>query len=73
MFADGSGCITACKQACLSITARIPAEPIYELKLIYSHHAYLLSEQVTAIRKRVSEMREPPLGLDKIPHAALEG
>ncbi len=60
------------QQACLSITERIPAEPIYELKLIYSHHAYLLSEQVTAIRKRVSEMREPPLGLDKIPHAALE-
>lgn len=60
------------QQACLSITARIPAEPIYELKLIYSHHAYLLSELVTAIRKRVSEMREPPLGLEKIPHPALE-
>ncbi|MEQ1831014.1 MAG: hypothetical protein ABL921_34020, partial [Pirellula sp.] len=36
------------------------------------YHAYLCCEQVTAVRKRVSEMREPPLGLDKIPHAGLE-
>jgi hypothetical protein len=60
------------KRACEAITARITAEPIYELKLLFSHHAYLLSEQVTSVRQRVSEMREPPLGLDKIPHAALQ-
>lgn len=53
--------------------ARIPGEPIYELKTLYSHHAYLCAEQVTAIRSRVSEMREPPLGLDKVPDALLEG
>lgn len=53
------------------LTARITAEPIYELKSAYSHHAYLCAEQVTLIRRRVSEMREPPLGLEKIPHPAL--
>jgi hypothetical protein len=32
----------------------------------------LCAEHVTAIRKRVSELREPPLGLEAIPHAALQ-
>src|SRR5256885_15015570 len=53
-------------------TARITAEPIYELKMAFSLHAYLCAEHVTALRKRVGEMREPPLGLDAIPHPALE-
>jgi hypothetical protein len=55
-----------------TLTARITSEPIYELKTAFSYHAYLCAEQVTLIRKRVSEMREPPLGLDKLPHAGLE-
>jgi hypothetical protein len=55
-----------------TLTARITAEPIYELKAAFSHHAYLCAEQVTLLRRRVGEMREPPLGLDKIPHPALE-
>ncbi len=55
-----------------TLTAHITAEPIYELKMSFSYHAYLCSEQVTLIRKRVSEMREPPLGLDKVPHPGLE-
>lgn len=54
------------------LTARITAEPLYELKTAFSHHAYLCAEHVTAIRSRVSEMREPPLGLDEIPHSALQ-
>lgn len=53
-------------------TARITAEPIYELKTAFSLHAYLCAEQVSLIRRRVSEMREPPLGLDKVPHSGLE-
>jgi hypothetical protein len=53
-------------------TARITAEPIYELKVGFSHHAYLCSEHVEAIRSRVGEMREPPLGLEVVPHPALE-
>jgi hypothetical protein len=52
-------------------TARITAEPIYELKTGFSHHAYLCSEHVMALRTRVGEMREPPLGLEEVPHPAL--
>src|SRR5580700_9740736 len=54
------------------LTARITAEPIYELKTGFSHHAYLCAEHVEALRKRVGEMREPPLGLEAVPHPALE-
>src|SRR5262245_39939275 len=53
------------------LTACITAEPIYELKTGFSHHAYLCAEHVQALRTRVSEMREPPLGLEEMPHAAL--
>jgi hypothetical protein len=53
-------------------TARITAEPIYELKTGFSHHAYLCAEHVQALRTRVSEMREPPLGLEEVPHPALQ-
>jgi hypothetical protein len=54
------------------LTARITAEPIYELKTGFSHHAYLCSEHVMALRTRVGEMREPPLGLEDVPHSALQ-
>jgi hypothetical protein len=54
------------------LTARITAEPIYELKTGFSHHAYLCAEHVQALRARVGEMREPPLGLETVPDAALE-
>ena len=47
--------------------ARITAEAIYELKTAFSLHAYLCAEHVEAIRKRVGEMREPPLGLEVVP------
>jgi hypothetical protein len=53
-------------------TARITAEPIYELKMAFSLHAHLCAEHVTALRKRVGEMREPPLGLEVVPDANLE-
>ncbi len=52
--------------------ARLTAEPVYELKTAFAHHAYLCSEHVAALRQRVSEMREPPLGLEDVPHPALE-
>ncbi len=54
------------------LTARITAEPVYELKMAFSHHAHLCAEHVTALRKRVGEMREPPLGLDAVPDVNLE-
>jgi hypothetical protein len=53
-------------------TAHITAEPIYELKSGFSYHSHLCAEHVTAVRRRVGEMREPPLGLEELPHAALE-
>src|SRR5437763_2282754 len=48
-------------------TSRITAEPIYELKMAFSLHAHLCAEHTSALRKRVGEMREPPLGLDAVP------
>jgi hypothetical protein len=54
------------------LTARITAEPIYELKTGFAHHAYLCAEHVAALRSRIAEMREPPLGLEDVPHPALE-
>src|ERR1051326_199631 len=53
-------------------TARITGEPLYELKMAFSLHAHLCAEHTTAIRKRVGEMREPPLGLEAVPDANLE-
>src|SRR5947199_7873388 len=52
--------------------ARITAEPIYELKMGFSLHAHLCAEHVTALRRRVGEMREPPLGLEVVPDPNLE-
>ncbi len=54
------------------LTKRITAEPVYELKMAFSYHAYLCSEHISAFRLRVGEMREPPLGLDAVPDANLE-
>src|SRR6266567_9026929 len=52
--------------------ARITAEPIYELKMAFSHHAHLCAEHAAALRQRVGEMREPPLGLEAVPDPSLE-
>ena len=54
------------------LTAYITAEPLYELKMGFSLHAHLCAEHVNALRKRVGEMREPPLGLEAVPDANLE-
>src|SRR6516162_1839324 len=53
-------------------TARITAEPIYELKMGFSLHAHLSADHTDAVRKRVGEMREPPLGLEVVPDKNLE-
>ena len=53
-------------------TARITAEPIYELKMAFGLHAHYCAEHASALRQRVGEMREPPLGLEQVPHEALE-
>src|SRR5262249_8181725 len=54
------------------LTARITAEPVYELKTAFSLHSYLCAEHVQALRTRVGEMREPPLGLETVPDPALQ-
>ncbi|MDF3057909.1 MAG: hypothetical protein K0R17_2124 [Rariglobus sp.] len=51
---------------------RLTAEPLYELKMVFSLHAHYCAEHAAALRKRVGEMREPPLGLDTVPDAALD-
>ncbi len=51
---------------------RLTAEPVYELKMAFSLHAHYCAEHAAAWRKRVAEMREPPLGLDQVPDPALE-
>jgi hypothetical protein len=53
-------------------TARITSEPIYELKMACSLHAHYCAEHATAVRARVGEMREPPLGLEVVPDSNLE-
>src|SRR5881392_4190413 len=52
-------------------TARITAEPVYELKMAFSLHAHICAEHVSALRVRVGEMREPPLGLEAVPSPCL--
>jgi len=47
--------------------ARLTSEPIYELKMAFSLHAHYCAEHAAALRQRVGEMREPPLGLETVP------
>lgn len=62
----------AMRRAWHILISRIAAEPVYELKMGYSYHAHLLAEQIADLRSRVGEMREPPLGLEECPDAALD-
>ena len=51
---------------------RIPSEPVYELKMTFSLHSHYCAEHDATLRKRVGEMREPPLGLEAVPDENLE-
>ena len=62
----------ALKRSFEILLSRIPSIPIYELKMGLSYHSYLLTENISVLRKRISEMREPPLGLDEVPDNSLE-
>ncbi|MDB6140555.1 MAG: hypothetical protein JWO94_3627 [Verrucomicrobiaceae bacterium] len=62
----------ALKRLMQIFTARITAEPVYELKMAFSLHSHYCAEHCTAMRGRVAEMRTPPLGLEKIPDAHLD-
>ena len=52
--------------------SRLTAEPLYELKMAWSLHAYYSAEHITGVRDRVAEMRHPPLGLEKVPDENLK-
>src|SRR5687767_12799469 len=52
--------------------SRLTAEPIYELKMAFGLHSHIAAEHIAAFRKRVGEMREPPLGLDQVPDENLQ-
>src|ERR1700690_1976016 len=51
---------------------RLTAEPVSELKMGFSLHAHYCAEHAGPGRTRGGEMREPPLGLDNPPDAALD-
>ena len=53
-------------------TAHLTSTPEWEVKCALGLHLWLDAEHATAIRVRVSELREPPLHLDDVPDAALE-
>jgi hypothetical protein len=54
------------------LAAHIPHTPEWEVKCALSLHIWLDAEHSAALRKRVAEMREPPLHLDKVPDARLQ-
>src|SRR5207244_12045368 len=41
------------------LTARITAEPVYELKTALAHHAYLRPEDVQRLPHRIAAQRDP--------------
>lgn len=52
--------------------SRLTSEPIYELKMAFSLHAFYCSEHVGEFAARVREMRQPPYGLEISPDASLD-
>lgn len=51
--------------------AHLARTPEWEVKCAMSLHMWLDAEHSTALRKRVDEMREPPLHLDRVPDEKL--
>jgi hypothetical protein len=52
--------------------AHLARTPEWEVKCAFSLHMWLEAEHASSLRKRVTEMREPPHDLDKIPDPRLE-
>jgi hypothetical protein len=53
-------------------TAHITSTPEWEIKAGFSLHLWLDAEHAAMIRRRVGEMREPPLHLDQVPDERLK-
>jgi hypothetical protein len=60
------------KRLHLIFVSRITSEPIYELKMAFSLHAFYCSEHVGEFAARVREMRQPPYGLEVSPDASVD-
>jgi hypothetical protein len=54
------------------LAAHLPRSPEWEVKSAFGLHLWLDIEHASALRARVAEMRQPPLGLDKVPDPRLE-
>lgn len=54
------------------MAAHLPSVPEWEVKCGFSLHLWLDAEHSANLRKRVGEMRNPPLYLDQIPDPKLE-
>jgi hypothetical protein len=52
--------------------AHLARTPEWEVKSAFGLHLWLDAEHATMLRGRVAEMRQPPLGLDKVPDERLE-
>ncbi|QGQ98172.1 hypothetical protein EHS13_26440 [Paenibacillus psychroresistens] len=56
----------------LILAAHLAKTPEWEVKCAFSLHLWLEAEHSAALRKRIAEMREPPLHLDKVPDKRLK-
>ena len=54
------------------LIARIPAEPVWEVKCALALHQWQCAEHVDAVRNRIAEMRNPVPPLDASPDPALD-
>src|SRR5690606_28096099 len=54
------------------LAAHLPRSPEWEVKSAFGLPLWLDIEHASALRARVAEMRQPPLGLDKVPDPRLE-
>ena len=55
-----------------TMLARLPAEPVWEMKGGLALHQWLLAQQVDWIRRRIGEMRHPVPALDRSPDQQLD-
>jgi hypothetical protein len=54
------------------LTARIPTEPVWEVKCALALHQWLSAEHVDELRQRIAEMRNPAPRLDEAPDARID-
>jgi hypothetical protein len=60
------------RQLMATLIARIPAEPVWEVKCALALHQWQLAESVDALRARIAEMRSPMPPVDAPPDPAID-